>query len=137
MSVCDEGWGKATPKEGFGFLEYRSDLDCPCLQSGEYGYGAYCGLFLWVSPEVKEQWEGSCCWTYPYPTDLPAEPPDTCPHSAALRAVVENPEMVLMAVPDEATYVDAYAEGYDDNACCRHDEFCGRYSVGQPKPKGE
>ena len=38
--------------------------------------------------------------------------PDTCPHAAALKAVTENPDLVLVAVPKELGLTGLLEEAY-------------------------
>lgn len=72
MRVCDEGWGREP---------------CPALHgaSEEGQEWLYCALGMWSG--------------YNFHGVGGDEPPDSCPHAAALRAVVENPELVLVAIP--------------------------------------
>lgn len=63
--------------------EYVNGKMCPCIELDEYDYAWGCSLDMWgihFDPGV---------------------PPASCSHSAALRAVAENPESVLVAVPPE------------------------------------
>jgi hypothetical protein len=81
MSVCDEGWG---PEEDDGW-EHR----CPCLDSfcdreeAEW----YCTLGYFMR---HSQWDRGM-------KILQDFRPATCPHAAALKAVVANQDMVLEA----------------------------------------
>lgn len=80
MSICDEGWGPVW-KGDIGELDF-----CPCAITFAGAGMRVCGCTLgewheWLAVEDKQ------------------EPPDSCPHAAALRAVIENPKLVLVAVP--------------------------------------
>lgn len=85
MSICDEGWRE------------NVSLCCPCLREYDRSDDGLPPMFACqlLGRLVKDE--------------------RTCPHSAALRAVVENPEMVLVAVAPEVETLVGYDK--DDKSC--------------------
>lgn len=79
MSVCDEGWG-AIWKGEIGELDF-----CPCAITFAGAGMRVCGCTLGEWHEWLAE-------------DSAQKASDSCPHSAALRAVLDDPTLVLVAV---------------------------------------
>ena len=87
MSVCNEGW----PEDKFHHEE------CPALDFMYEGLGAEPG-------NEEGRWEPHCkmgvfCSCEHHNDKLPG----SCPHASALKTVVENPELVLVAQPKDCS----------------------------------
>ena len=89
-----------------------------------------------VAKPPKIGMEITGCWlgvwnSFPYRDQLD-KPPDTCPDAIALKVKRENPDMVLVAVPDCADYVDAVCIEHYEGIGNNH-ESAGRYWIKPEK----